>query len=54
MESILRQIVEGMVLVHLHPRTLIRVVVQELHADGSLLAVAVNAVCVALLDAVCA
>lgn len=51
MESVLRQIVASAVLTHLYPRTLIRVVAQELNDDGSMLAVAINAVHVALLDA---
>ena len=51
MEAVIRQIVDAAVMTHLHPRTLIRVVIQELNGDGSLLAVAINAVCVALIDA---
>ena len=50
-ESVLRQIVESAVMTHLYPRTVIQVVVQELNNDGSMLAVVVNAVYVALLDA---
>lgn len=50
-ESVLRQIVEAAVMTHLHPRTVIQVVVQELNNDGSMLAVVINAVYVALLDA---
>jgi exosome complex component RRP46 len=50
-ESVLRQLVEAAVMTHLHPRTVIQVVVQELNNDGSMLAVVINAVCVALLDA---
>ena len=50
-ESVLRQLVEAAVMTHLHPRCVIQVVVQELNDDGSMLAVAINAVMVALLDA---
>ena len=49
--SIIRQIVEAAVMTHLHPRLLIRIVVQESQAQGSMLAVAINGVCIALLDA---
>ncbi|KAF8055489.1 RRP46 [Scenedesmus sp. PABB004] len=50
-EEVLRQLVEQVVLLAHHPRTLVLVVVQVLQADGALLAVAANAVCAALVDA---
>ncbi|KAF6254104.1 ribosomal protein S5 domain 2-type protein [Scenedesmus sp. NREL 46B-D3] len=50
-EEMLRQLLEQVLLTAHHPRTLILVVVQVLQADGSLLAVAINAVCAALADA---
>jgi ribonuclease PH len=51
LESIICQTAQGAVLASLHPRTIIRLVVQVLEADGSLLACALNAASVALLDA---
>eukprot|EP00775_Hariotina_reticulata_P001352 gene1352-1693_t len=50
-EEVIRQLLEQVILLHQHPRTLILVVIQVLQADGSVLAVAVNAVCAALTDA---
>ncbi|WIA20371.1 hypothetical protein OEZ85_004794 [Tetradesmus obliquus] len=50
-EEMLRQLLEQVLLTAHHPRTLILVVVQVLQADGSLLAVAINAVAAALADA---
>ena len=50
-ESVLRQIAEAAVMTQLHPRTVVQIVVQELNNDGSMLAVVINAMCVALLDA---
>jgi hypothetical protein len=49
--AIIRQTVTGMVLSTLHPRTVITVVVQVVRDDGSLLAAALNAATLALLDA---
>lgn len=50
-EAALTTLLEGVLLLGHHPRCLISVVVQVLQADGSLLAVALNAVCAALADA---
>lgn len=47
----IRQILEAAVMTHLHPRLLIRVVVQETQCAGSMLSVAINGVSVAMLDA---
>lgn len=49
-EGIIRNCLDAVVLRSLHPRTAIRVVVQEMSDDGSRLCAAVNAVFVALLD----
>jgi exosome complex component RRP46 len=49
--ALLRAALECVVLTTLHPRTRISVVVQVLHDDGSLLACALNAAMLALLDA---
>lgn len=51
LESIIHQTAQGAILASLHPRTIIRLVVQVLEEDGSLLACALNAASVALLDA---
>jgi exosome complex component RRP46 len=51
LEAIICQTAQGAVLASLHPRTIIRLVVQVLEVDGSLLACALNAASVALLDA---
>jgi ribonuclease PH len=48
---VLAQLLQAVVLTSHHPRALISVVVQVLQADGALLAVALNAVCAALVDA---
>lgn len=50
-EVMLQGLLERVVLTALHPRTLITVVVQVLQADGSVLAVALNAIAAALADA---
>jgi hypothetical protein len=49
--AVIRQTVSGMVLSTLHPRTVITVVLQVVRDDGSLLAAALNAATLALLDA---
>jgi ribonuclease PH len=48
---ILRQIFESVLLLKEHPRTMICIVVQVLGADGCILSCAINAVCLALMDA---
>jgi exosome complex component RRP46 len=48
---LIRQCVETIVLTHLHPRAKISVIVQVLREDGSLVAAALNCVCLALIDA---
>jgi exosome complex component RRP46 len=50
-EFYLRNTLESVVLAALHPRTSISVIVQVLSEDGSLLSTAINATCLALLDA---
>lgn len=50
-EDTLRGSVEAVAMVSLHPRTAVRVVLQSLTEDGSLLSALANAACVALLDA---
>jgi exosome complex component RRP46 len=50
-EALLRPALEALVLRALHPRTLVRVVLQAVAEDGSLLACALNAAVVALVDA---
>ena len=50
-ETYLRQTCENVILASLHPRTCIRIVLQELQDSGSLAACAINAACLALLDA---
>jgi exosome complex component RRP46 len=50
-EALLRPALEALVLRALHPRTLVRVVLQAVSEDGSLLACALNAAVVALADA---
>lgn len=49
--EILRRIFEPVILRSLHPRTLLRIVVQVIKDDGSVLAAATNGVCMALMDA---
>jgi exosome complex component RRP46 len=49
--SLVRSTVEAMILRALHPRTMISVIVQVLSSDGSLLAAAINAASLALVDA---
>lgn len=51
MESILRSAFEPVILGGMMPRTLVQIVIQILKDDGSVLAAAVNAITVALLDA---
>jgi len=50
-ESYLSGTCESVILSALHPRTCIRIILQELQNSGSLAACAVNASCLALLDA---
>jgi len=50
-EQLLRHILEILSVKELHPRSTIQLVLQEIHDDGALLACAVNAACVALMDA---
>eukprot|EP00735_Rhodelphis_limneticus_P014048 TRINITY_DN8027_c0_g1::TRINITY_DN8027_c0_g1_i1::g.20140::m.20140 TRINITY_DN8027_c0_g1::TRINITY_DN8027_c0_g1_i1::g.20140 ORF type:complete len:244 (+),score=33.61,sp/Q9LX74/EXOS5_ARATH/43.27/2e-43,RNase_PH/PF01138.16/4.1e-28,RNase_PH_C/PF03725.10/0.087 TRINITY_DN8027_c0_g1_i1:69-800(+) len=50
-ELLIRRSLEDIILTSLHPRTQINVIVQEIMEDGSSLAAAWNATCVALLDA---
>eukprot|EP00884_Botryococcus_braunii_P015639 jgi/Botrbrau1/2759/Bobra.0164s0038.1 len=50
-ESMLRKTLEGVVLVGQFPRTLILLVLQVVYDDGGVLASALNAACLALLDA---
>ena len=49
--ELLRRTLEHVILAREHPRTVIRVVVQVVRDDGSVLAAAVNAACAALVDA---
>ena len=49
--EVLRRTFEPVLLRSLHPRTLLRIVVQVIKDDGAVLAVATNSVCMALLDA---
>jgi len=49
--AVIRQSLESVILLKLHPRTKIQVIIQVLKDDGSLLAVALNAACLALQDA---
>eukprot|EP00002_Diphylleia_rotans_P019625 TRINITY_DN3792_c0_g1_i2.p1 TRINITY_DN3792_c0_g1~~TRINITY_DN3792_c0_g1_i2.p1 ORF type:complete len:157 (+),score=42.01 TRINITY_DN3792_c0_g1_i2:329-799(+) len=51
MSLVLRKSLESIILCSLHPRTSIQVTVQVLNDDGSTLAAALNASCLALLDA---
>lgn len=48
---LIQQTVEGAILAQLHPRCIVRVVVQVVDDDGAVLACAVNATCAALMDA---
>ena len=50
-EYSIKSICDGAILSYIHPRTCINIVLQELETDGNQLACAVNAVCLALLDA---
>ncbi|CAG8523505.1 6468_t:CDS:2 [Ambispora gerdemannii] len=47
----LRTTFESVIMTGLHPRTLIQIVAQVKHDDGSILATAINATCLALIDA---
>jgi exosome complex component RRP46 len=47
----IKQIVENIILTQLNPRTKINIVIQIIRDDGGLLATAINATCLALLDA---
>ena len=49
--ELLRRTFEPILLRALHPRTLVRIVVQVIKDDGSVLAVATNSVCMGLIDA---
>ncbi|KAI9199386.1 ribosomal protein S5 domain 2-type protein [Polychytrium aggregatum] len=49
-EQIIRQTVESVALIALHPRTLIRITCQILNDDGSILSAALNATMLALVD----
>lgn len=51
MESVLRTAFEPVILGGMMPRTLVQIVVQIIKDDGCILAAAVNAITVALLDA---
>eukprot|EP00095_Tigriopus_kingsejongensis_P008501 snap_masked-scaffold18_size714446-processed-gene-6.27 protein:Tk08501 transcript:snap_masked-scaffold18_size714446-processed-gene-6.27-mRNA-1 annotation:"exosome complex component rrp46" len=51
LESVLRGLVSSSVLTSLHPRTCVHVSLQPLDRDGGELASAVNAACLALIDA---
>ncbi|KAK3235725.1 hypothetical protein CYMTET_54092 [Cymbomonas tetramitiformis] len=51
LEHVIRKTVEGVVLTSLHPRTGISVILQVLQNDGSVLACAINATSMALIDA---
>ncbi|KAI8614547.1 exosome component 5 [Chytriomyces sp. MP71] len=50
-EKTLREIVEGVVLRYLHPRTCVQVTLQVMSDDGCILSCAINAAILALLDA---
>jgi len=50
-ELYIRSALEESILSTLHPRTAVNIVVQVLSEDGSMLSTAINAVCLALLDA---
>eukprot|EP01088_Endostelium_zonatum_P020172 TRINITY_DN7292_c0_g1_i1.p1 TRINITY_DN7292_c0_g1~~TRINITY_DN7292_c0_g1_i1.p1 ORF type:complete len:240 (-),score=60.78 TRINITY_DN7292_c0_g1_i1:71-769(-) len=50
-EKMMRSSLESIIVSTLHPRTLIAVVVQVLNDDGGVLSAAINAACLALLDA---
>jgi len=50
-ELLIRNAVESVILTTLHPRTQITIVIQVYSDDGSIISCAINAVCLALLDA---
>jgi exosome complex component RRP46 len=50
-ERVLSRITEKIVQSHMHPRTSIRITIQVVSDDGSILSVATNALLLALLDA---
>jgi len=50
-QKIIRKTFESVVLVEKFPRTVIRIVVQVVRDDGSLLSTMINAICLALMDA---
>jgi exosome complex component RRP46 len=50
-ELIIKQVLLNVIIATLHPRTLIKIAIQELNDDGSLLSAAINAACMALVDA---
>ena len=51
LERLVRNTCETVVIAMLHPRSLISIVIQEIHNVGSFLACSINAVCLCLLDA---
>ena len=50
-EQRLKHMLEAIVMIELHPRSCVEVVVQEIEDDGALFASAVNASCLAMMDA---
>lgn len=50
-ENLLQSIFKEVILTRLHPRTMISILVQEIHKGDSLVSAIINAVCCALLDA---
>jgi len=50
-EAVIRKTLENVIISSLHPRTLITIIIQVLHDDGSLMAASINAACLALMDA---
>lgn len=51
LEYTIKSICDGIILTHLHPRTAINIILQEIENGGSQLACAINCTCLALLDA---
>merc|ERR1711879_483159 len=51
LEFCLRSTLEQAILTSLHPRTAVRLVIQEVSGDGAVLSCALNAACLALIDA---
>lgn len=50
-QYLIKGALESVVLTSLHPRTVIRVAIQVIESDGSLISAGINAACFALLDA---